>query len=628
MPSDANFSPGELLRSLLGDFCGIDDAEAIDAIARSLSLVELDAGQILFRMGERSEDIYFVLSGRLRAFVEREHQVPETIGDVARGETVGELALLTGKPRVATIMALRTTLLARMTRSVFEATIGRHPGMAVATMRIVVERFLRLERKRRAPQRLSSICLVAVTDGVDVAAFARRLADVRTVYDGTATVLHRHDLEAAETPGETTDAAALAASYAHRIGIVEARSGSVILVADADAGAWTQVCIRSSDEVLLLARADARRDVSDVEATLLDGDDSHRLARQTLILLHADDARSPVATASWLDRRRVARHFHVRMGLDRDMHRLARILAGRAIGLVLSGGGARGFAHIGVINALAQAGIEPDVVGGTSIGSVMGAWRAMDVRGEDLVRAGRKAFVDSGGPTGDYNLLPFISLIKGARTRTITENAVREATGADIDVEDTWVTFFCVAANYSTSTEAVLTRGPLAKSILASYAIPGALPPILLDGHLHVDGGAVNNLPVDIMEGYGVGTIIAVDLLSDVIHKLDLDWIPRTRDLLLDRMRPRSRRRFRLPSLGEILLNASVLHSVGRQRLMRDRADVCFRPVLSRVGMLDWKKYDVVVRAGHDSAVAALSSMDEARLAALRGLAPRSATEA
>ena len=101
-------------------------------------------------------------------------------------------------------MALRTTLLARMTRSVFEATIGRHPGMAVATMRIVVERFLRLERKRRAPQRLSSICLVAVTDGVDVAAFARRLADVRTVYDGTATVLHRHDLEAAETPGETT----------------------------------------------------------------------------------------------------------------------------------------------------------------------------------------------------------------------------------------------------------------------------------------------------------------------------------------------------------------------------------------------------------------------------------------
>ena len=401
----------------------------------------------------------------------------------------------------------------------------------------------------------------------------------------------------------------------------EARSQALVLVADAALTSWTRACIAGADEILLVARGDAAPDVSPIEKILHDDERAEFLARRTLVLLHADDVRSPVGTAAWLRNRDVARHFHIRLGLARDLDRLARMLSGRGVGLVLSGGGARGFAHIGVINALAEAGIEPDVVGGTSIGSVMGAWRAMDVRGDALTLAGRRNFVEGGSPTSDFNLLPFVSLIKGYRARNLTEASVREITGADIEIEDTWVTFFCISADYTTSTEAVLTRGPLAKSILASYAIPGALPPIPIDGHLHVDGGTVNNLPVDVMGDFGVGTIIAVDLLSDTIRTLDLDWIPRTRDLLFDRLRPRRRRRYRLPSLGEILLNASVLHSVGRQRTMRDRADLCIRPILTRVGLLEWKKFDSVVRCGHDSAAAALAGLSQERLAVLRGTA-------
>ena len=398
----------------------------------------------------------------------------------------------------------------------------------------------------------------------------------------------------------------------------EARSQALVLVADAAVTPWTRACIAGADEILLVARGDAAPDLSPIEKLVYNDERAEPLARRTLVLLHAESVRSPVGTAAWLRNRDVARHFHIRTGLARDLDRLARMLSGRGIGLVLSGGGARGFAHIGVINALAEAGIEPDVVGGTSIGSVMGAWRAMDMRGDALTSVGRRNFVEGGSPTSDFNLLPFVSLIKGHRARSLTEASVREITGADIEIEDTWVTFFCISANYTTSTEAVLTRGPLAKSILASYAIPGALPPIPIDGHLHVDGGTVNNLPVDVMGDFGVGTIIAVDLLSDTIRTLDLDWIPRTRDLLLDRLRPRSKRRYRLPSLGEILLNASVLHSVGRQRTMRERADLCIRPILARVGLLEWKKFDLVVRCGYDSATAALAGLSLERLAALR----------
>ena len=621
MSSEDQNSPENLLRSVLSELFGIVDREAIDSIAGALTFIALVPGQVLFGKGERSEDIYFVLSGRLRAIIERPNRPPDILGEIARGESVGELALLTGEPRGASVLAVRETLVAKMTRAVFEATLARHPKVALTTMRTVVERFRRAEKARRAPERPTTLCLLGITDGVDLVGFGRRLAEARAVYGGPVTVLDREAADAASRSAWGNDTASVQIAISGLITAAEARSQALVLVADAALTPWTRACIAGADEILLVARGDAAPDVSPIEDLLRDDERAEPLARRTLVLLHAEGVRSPVGTAAWLRDRDVARHFHLRLGLARDLDRLARMLSGRGIGLVLSGGGARGFAHIGVINALAEAGIEPDVVGGTSIGSVMGAWRAMDVRGDALTRAGRRNFVEGGSPTSDFNLLPFVSLIKGYRARRLTEGSVREITGADIGIEDTWVTFFCISANYTTSTEAVLTRGPLAKSILASYAIPGALPPIPIDGHLHVDGGTVNNLPVDVMGDFGVGTIIAVDLLSDTIRTLDLDWIPRTRDLLLDRLRPRSRRRYRLPSLGEILLNASVLHSVGRQRTMRDRADLCIRPVLARVGLLEWKKFDIVVRCGHDSAAAALAGLSQERLAALRGTA-------
>jgi NTE family protein len=270
------------------------------------------------------------------------------------------------------------------------------------------------------------------------------------------------------------------------------------------------------------------------------------------------------------------------------------------------------------MNALAEAGIEPDFIGGASIGSVMGAWRAMDLCGDELTAAGRWAFVDSGGPTSDYNLLPLVSLIKGGKTKSITEAAVRAVAGSDIDIEDTWLTYYCVAANYSAISEAVLTRGPLAKSVLASYAIPGALPPIILDGHLHIDGGVVNNLPVDVMDRFAPRTVIAVDLMAEVERKVDLEWVPNAGALLADRLRPKARRRYTLPTIPELLINASFLQSLGRQREMRGRADICFRPKLRRVGLLDWKKYPDVVQDGYESAMRQIEALDPAVLAALR----------
>ena len=159
-------------------------------------------------------------------------------------------------------------------------------------------------------------------------------------------------------------------------------------------------------------------------------------------------------------------------------------------------------------------------------------------------------------------------------------------------------------------------RGSL-RSLLASFAIPGALPPVVIDGHLYVDGSTVNNLPVDVMQRYGVSKIMAVDLQTDRIRKVDFDGMPSTLTLLFDRLRG-AKRHYDLPWLPELLLNASALQSTERQRQMRAKADICFRPLLKAVGLLDWTRFDEAVRGGYETAREDIALLDPRELAAYR----------
>ena len=162
------------------------------------------------------------------------------------------------------------------------------------------------------------------------------------------------------------------------------------------------------------------------------------------------------------------------------MARLARIQSRTAVGLVLAGGGARGFAHLGIYRALQEEGVEIDCVGGTSIGSVMAAYVASDQPLATVMANAREAFRTN--PTGDFNLLPLMSLIKGRRLRHILHEAVGSLVGFPAQVEDLWKNYYCVATNYSRASEHVIRHGNLTKALLASVAIPGALPPVLRDG--------------------------------------------------------------------------------------------------------------------------------------------------
>jgi len=326
------------------------------------------------------------------------------------------------------------------------------------------------------------------------------------------------------------------------------------------------------------------------------------------VLLHPADLRCPSGTRAWLARRPVSDHLHIRPELERDMARLARVQSRTAVGLVLAGGGARGIAHLGVMRALQQRGIEIDYVGGTSIGAVMAVLAASDRQVEEVLPMARRAFKVN--PTGDFNLLPLISLIAGKRLFKVIDTATRELLGRDADVEDLWKNYYCITSNYSQAREQVLTRGNLVKAVMASIAIPGALPPVLLGGDLLCDGGTFNNFPVDVMRGLrGVGRVIGVDLSFRKPRRIEHDTVPGTWALLRDKLRPRSRQRYRFPSLVSYLMNVTILYSTSRQRESQKLTDLYFNPPLERVGMLQWEKFDSIVEQGHAHGLQVLDAL-------------------
>jgi NTE family protein len=603
----------ELLNTILRNHFASDNAEILEAIQSEAEYIDLGSGETLFRQGDSSDDVYFVLSGRLRALSENEPGAGKILGEIGRGETIGELAMFTGEPRSASIIALRNSLVVKVTRAAIEAAISKEPQIALSMTQIVIERFRRRERERQPLVVPVNVCILPITPGPDAAKFAESLRSAQAPSDLPVAVITPDDI--ARKFGTASDSPVWRhfGAVADFVGRIEAQSSAIYLAADGRDTAWTRFCLEHADEIVLLADAERAPGLSDLEQRCLATKTPVSIARQTLVLLHKAAAKIPNGTAQWLDARYVSRHFHIRPELPRDMLRLARIVSGRAIGLVLAGGGAKGFAHVGVIRALEEAGIEVDYVGGTSIGAIMGMVLALGLDAGRIATAVHKAFLlhPKGNITGDYNFVPLVSLIKGLRAHGAMTAAVRDAADADIDMEDTWKTFFVIASNFSTGSEAVLLRGSLTRNVIASYAIPGALPPIFVDGNMMYDGGTFNNFPVDVMAQLGAGRIIGVDLSTDLGRTFEIDRVPGTFALLRDRLRARSKRRYHLPSVPETLLASSFITSISKQKTVRKFADLLFQPRVAGVGLLDWKRYDDVVAIGYHHAREVLAGLSD-----------------
>jgi NTE family protein len=605
-----------LLAQYLASLFGQLGEETLGFLRAHVQWVELAAGDVLMTQGEPGDSVYLSVSGRLRVYMAADDGKPRLVRELGRGEVIGEMSLYTGEPRSATVVAIRDSVLARLDKPQFEALLARFPHASMVFTRQIITRLQTQHRQRPVPAPVT-VALLPVSAGVDLTQLVPRLAAELGRFGRVCMV----DAPAIERRLGAPDVAAQDEADADRrvaraLDAIEAEHDFVLLVANAGADAWTRRCIRHGDELLLLADATQPPAVHPIEQAGLAGPRQRAEAAEILVLLHPTDIASPRGVRRWLERRPVAGHVNIRPGLDRDLARLARLISRNAIGLVLGGGGARGFAHLGVWKALRERGVEIDCVGGTSFGALMAALIAMDPPLDKGVDVARQAFRTS--PTGDYNLLPLLSLIKGGRVRATIDRALEALVGGPLEIEDLWKGFFCIASNYSQGREERLAGGDLGRALRASIAIPGALPPVVRDGDLLCDGGTFNNLPADVMrEMRGVGRVIGVDLGARSPRRLEFDEVPGSLALLRDRLRPRGRRRYPLPSLTSYLLNVTILYSTSRRQDAQRLVDLYFSPPLQRVGLLQWSRFDAIMREGEQHAAEVLGALDERRRAAL-----------
>lgn len=593
MPPYAVPPPDDARRLVRGSelFGKLGDA-ALDEVVEALEWLHVDGGETLFRQGDHGDALYLVLSGRLRVVVTRDDGSEGVVREVGRGENVGELAMLTEEPRSATVRAVRDTDLARLSRARFEQLLLRHPQAVMQLLRMLAT----WVRRSNAPLprgRIVTVTVVALEPGAPVDWLVRQLTEVLSD-EGPTLVLDAAAVDRALFAG-----AANLADDDSRHGILtswlderEARSRFVVYVADVALPAWTRCCLRQADRILLVARAAADwRDTARTVDLLTVRDRGE--AREDLVLLHEPDTAAPRATADWLDLRPVMAHHHLRRGVRRDVERLARRLTGTAVGLVLSGGGARGFAHIGVIQALEEAGIPIDRVGGTSMGAVIAAQYAAGLDTHAMLELNR--LWQERNPLWDLTL-PLIALVSGRAGLKILDTMF-----GDRRIEDLWLDFFCCSTNLSRSELAVHRVGPLARWVRASISIPGIAPPLRLDnGDVLVDGGVLNNMPADVMRLLGSGRTIAVDVaLPDamVMDPHDGD-MPSPWQLVRGLVPFGTTTRARTPTIFAILERTTLVASLSLSRRLSREVDLYLSPPVSRFGSFEWAALERIAATG------------------------------
>ena len=596
----------ELLDRTLVSLFGTLSPGSYREIEENLEVVHLKGGERLFSQGDPGDSMYMVMGGRLRALGRADGVGERILGEISRGESVGELALITGEPRSAGIEAIRDSILIRLSKDSFERLIRSQPELLLNLCRVVVRRLTRPERGRGRNSRIRSVAVVFAGEGVPREEFLRRFSTSLGAH-GSTLHLSRERVEALAgiPPGvEGLEADRYLASWLDE---QEGRHRFLVYEVDATDSPWTRRCLRQADRVLVVAGAKDDPAPRGVEAALLVAAGPFANASRDLVLVHAGEGDAPAGTGRWLDSRGSVRHHHLRWGRGGDMERLARLLAGKGVGIVFSGGGAKGFAHIGVLKALREASIPIDMVGGTSMGAIFAAGVAADWDFETYLRKFLQTFT-RGNPMGGISLLPLVSFFSGERMDSLLKGHFGEG-----DIEDLWITFYCASSNLTTGSVVVHDRGPLWKALRASSSLPGVFPPVVYGDHLHVDGGTLDNLPVAAAREFGAGVVIACDLDLDKQYRLDYQAFPSNWELFKDRYITRGKR-FRVPDLPSIVFQATLLGNHEKHEKALADADILFRPKVRKIGFLDWGAFGQAMEIGYLHAMERLEQAGRAWL--------------
>ncbi|XP_053817970.1 patatin-like phospholipase domain-containing protein 7 isoform X4 [Vidua chalybeata] len=601
----------------------------------ALDWMEVEAGRAVYRQGDKSDCTYIVLNGRLRSVLRMDDGKKHLTGEYGRGDLIGVVEALTHQPRATTVHAVRDSELAKLPEGALISIKRKFPQVVTRLIHLLGEKILGSLQQGGHPlglhsssskwdagnpaSNLSTVAIMPVSEEVPLTAFTLELKHALSAV-GPALLLTSDNIK------QRLGSAALDSIHEYRLtswlGQQEDIHRIVLYQADSTLTPWTQRCIRQADCILIVGLGDQEPSVGELERML---ENTAVRAQKQLVLLHKEDGPLPSRTVEWLNMRSwCSAHLHIhcprrvfskrslpklvemyervfQKAPDRhsDFSRLARVLTGNAIALVLGGGGARGCSQVGVIRALIEAGIPVDMIGGTSIGAFMSALYAEERSYNQMrIKARQWAMVMNSVFKTILDLTyPITSMFSGAAFNNSINNIFK-----DKQIEDLWIPYFTITTDITASAMRVHRDGSLWRYIRASMSLSGYMPPLCdpKDGHLLMDGGYINNLPADVARSMGAKVVIAIDVGSrdetDLTNYGDClsGWW-----LLWKRWNPLAEK-VKVLNMAEIQTRLAYVCCV-RQLEMVKNSDYCeyIRPPIDRYGTLDFGKFDEICEVGY-----------------------------
>lgn len=543
-------------------FHSLDDA-FLHRVAENCALCEVRRGDFVYQQGEDAESFYTVMHGRLGVWSGRRR-----VAEVRPGESVGEVALLKEGLRATTVRAERDSRLLKLERSRFEDLFSEHPKELLRLVLGVVDRRLGVGRAtEERPAR--SIAIIPLLEHPEVERFCLSLQSQ----------LQTRHRSALFPPSDMVPEP----EWFDR---QEAAYDTVLYQCRPTLDGWTERCLRQADRVVVLGLS--KHPVAMSPSERYWADIANTKSRDLLVLLGSGKRRG---TSRWLEGRPPMGVHHLDWG--QPPKRVSRFLDGTAVGLVLGGGGARGLAHVGALKALQEKGIEVDLVCGTSMGGFVAALHASG-RSAARVETDLRWAWNEAGPFLDFTF-PLYSVIKGERMT----DRLRRLFGSAF-IEDLPMPFFCMSADITHARSIVHDQGPLVQWLAVGMSVPGVAPPFPYNGSLLLDGGLLNNLPVDVASSFDCGTIIAINVDPKDEMAIDMkDFEGGLSHQLWRKLRGKST----APHIFEILVRVTTLSNAASVGRLRHTIDHYIQPDTGRYGLFDFHLADRIITAGYEAAM-------------------------
>lgn len=577
--------------------------------------VFLEDNSNLFNYGEKSDSFYLLVTGLLKAYIPKKGELIE-VGEIYEGEVIGEMGILTNEARSASIFATRDSVVFKIDLEKANEIIMQYPLVLLQVATKIADR-LRNVQDSNERHRTDIHSIVQLSSGKnhtkEIISIGNSLIDSMNKFNRSIVVSSKkvNEILNIESINAELERDKFYPALDDLVDNFTKENRYLLLLCDEEYTPWTTWCLAISDKNIFVVEESAG--VSNTELlnkmNLSEKDiPIHLHDEKQLIIYHQSKNSFPSKTSSIIEMLpKISNHYHMSINNKNDSDRVSRLIAKKGIGLCLSGGGAKGNAHIGVYKALIEHNIPIDAVCGTSAGGIVASLIAFGYDPETIISRLKETYKRNSFK--EYTI-PVTSIIA---TKKVIQDAI--FLGNDMDIEDLWIPYFSIAVNISKSKLDVIDKGPVYKATRATAALPGILLPVIKDTSFLVDGGLINNMPGDIMlKKYG-GKLISVSVSPQEDLDAKFNDFPNQSSYFIKKLL-RMNKKFphEIPGLSNILMRSIFVASSNKIKEVIDLSDLFLDLQVKDVGLLEFEKIDESVEFGYEYAMKKLKNFDKSSL--------------